>query len=104
MTGGSWIAIDAMGGDKGLEVMLAGVAAARRRMEGQRFLLVGDEAQIKAGLARHPNLSAASEIVHAPEIVASEEKPSAAIRRAKTTSMGIAIDLVKQGRAAAAQG
>lgn len=102
MTGGSWIAIDAMGGDKGLEVMLAGVAAARRRMEGQRFLLVGDEAQIRAGLERHPNLSAASEIVHAPEIVASEEKPSAAIRRARTTSMGIAIDLVKQGRAAAA--
>lgn len=102
MTERSWIAVDAMGGDKGLEVMLAGVATARRRMEGQRFLLVGDEAQIRAGLERHPNLSAASEVIHAPEIVTSDEKPSAAIRRAKTTSMGVAIDLVKQGRAAAA--
>ena len=38
----SWIAVDAMGGDEGLAVMLAGVAAARRRHDGMRFFLVGD--------------------------------------------------------------
>lgn len=102
MADGSWIAIDAMGGDEGLATMLAGVAHARRRHESMRFLLVGDEAAIRAGLESHPNLSAASEIVHAPEVVGSSDKPSQAIRRAKTTSMGIAISLVKQGRAAAA--
>ena len=102
MTTGSWIAIDAMGGDEGLDVMLAGVAEARRRFEGTHFFLVGDEAKIAAGLKRHPNLTANSEIVHAPDVVAGDEKPRAALRRAKTTSMGIAIDLVKQGRAAAA--
>ncbi|WP_288409055.1 phosphate acyltransferase PlsX [uncultured Sphingomonas sp.] len=102
MADGSWIAIDAMGGDEGLATMLAGVAHARRRHESMRFLLVGDETAIRAGLESHPNLSAASEIVHAPEVVGSSDKPSQAIRRAKTTSMGIAINLVKQGRAAAA--
>jgi len=102
MTIASRIAVDAMGGDEGLAVMLAGVARARRRFEGMQFLLVGDEAAIRAGLEHHPNLTAASEIVHAPEVVASDEKPSQAIRRAKTTSMGVAIDLVKQGRAGAA--
>jgi len=102
MADGSWIAIDAMGGDEGLATMLAGVAHARRRHESMRFLLVGDEAAIRAGLESHPNLSAASEIVHAPEVVGSSDKPSQAIRRAKTTSMGVAINLVKQGRAAAA--
>ena len=96
------IAIDAMGGDDGLRVMLAGVARARRAAEGTRFLLVGDETAIAKGLDVHPNLKAASEIVHAPEIVSSSEKPSVAIRRAKKPSLGIAIDLVKQGRAAAA--
>ncbi|RSV34474.1 phosphate acyltransferase, partial [Sphingomonas sp. ABOLD] len=30
----SWIAVDAMGGDEGLAVMLAGVAQARRRNPG----------------------------------------------------------------------
>ena len=102
MSDSSWIAVDAMGGDEGLAVMLAGVARARRRHEGMRFLLVGDETAIKAGLATHPNLTQASEIVHAPEVVASGETAGRALRRAKTTSMGIAIDLVKQGRAGAA--
>ncbi|MDO7841654.1 phosphate acyltransferase PlsX [Sphingomonas immobilis] len=101
MTNGSRIAVDAMGGDEGLAVMLAGVARARRRFEEMRFILVGDEAAIVEGLKNHPNLSAASEIVHAPEVVGSSEKPSQAIRRAKKTSMGIAIDMVKQGRASA---
>jgi len=102
MTNSSRIAVDAMGGDEGIPVMLAGVAAARRRFEGMQFLLVGDETQIREGLKAHPNLTAASEIVHAPDVITASDKPSQAIRRAKTTSMGIAIDLVKQGKAGAA--
>ena len=102
MSNSSRIAVDAMGGDEGLAVMLAGVARARRRFEDMRFILVGDEAQITEGLKSHPNLTAHSEIVHAPEVVGSSDKPSQAIRRAKTTSMGVAIDMVKQGRAGAA--
>jgi phosphate acyltransferase len=102
MTSPIRIAVDAMGGDVGLAVMLAGTARARRRFEGMEFLLVGDESRIREGLANHPNLTAASEIVHAPDVISADEKPSQAIRRAKTTSMGIAIDLVKQGRAGAA--
>jgi len=102
MSDSSVIAIDAMGGDKGLEVMLAGVARARRLHDGLRFLLVGDEPAIRAGLASHPNLSQHSEVIHAADVIAGEEKPSQALRRAKTSSMGIAIDCVKRGRAGAA--
>ena len=100
--GQSTIAVDAMGGDEGLAVMLAGVAQARRRHEAMRFILVGDEAQITDGLGRHPNLRDAAEIVHAAHVIGGSDKPSQAIRRAKTTSMGLAIDLVKKGRAGAA--
>lgn len=96
------IAIDAMGGDGGLSVMVAGVADARHRFETLRFLLVGDEAAIRDALKSHPILADAVEIVHAPDSVTSNEKPSQALRRAKTTSMGVAIDLVKQGRASVA--
>ena len=42
------IAIDAMGGDVGVRMMLAGAAMARHKHEGLRFILVGDEEQIKA--------------------------------------------------------
>ena len=96
------IAIDAMGGDEGVRVMIDGAALARRRHDRFQFLLVGDEERIRAALEDHPNLAAASEILHAPEAIAGDEKPSKAIRRAKTTSMGMAINAVKQGKAGAA--
>ena len=96
------LAIDAMGGDEGLVMMLAGVDLAASRMPGLSFILVGDEAKINAALDAHPELRTRAEIAHAAEVIAGSDKPSQAIRRAKTTSMGIAIDLVKQGRAGAA--
>ncbi|MBA3053914.1 MAG: phosphate acyltransferase PlsX [Sphingomonadales bacterium] len=96
------IAVDAMGGDVGVRVMVEGAALARRRHERSKFLLVGDEARIKAALENHPNLRAASEILHAPDTISGEDRPSQALRRAKTTSMGMAVDAVKQGHAGAA--
>ena len=96
------IAVDAMGGDVGVRVMIEGAALARRRHEQSKFLLVGDQPQIEAALQDHPNLRAASEIVHAPDTISGEERPSQALRRAKSTSMGMAIDAVKKGRAGAA--
>jgi phosphate acyltransferase len=96
------IAIDAMGGDDGIRVMLAGAALARRRWPDLKFDLVGDEAAIGAALQAHPNLAAASEIVHAPDVIGGSDKPAQAIRRSKTTSMGIAIEAVKSGRAGGA--
>ncbi len=96
------IAVDAMGGDEGVRVMVEGAALARRRHERFKFLLVGDEERIKSALDNHPNLRAAAEILHAPDVVSGEEKPTQALRRAKTTSMGLAINAVKQGDAGAA--
>ncbi|WP_374530257.1 phosphate acyltransferase PlsX [Novosphingobium sp.] len=96
------IAIDAMGGDEGVRVMIEGAALARRRHDQFKFLLVGDEDRIKAALEAHPNLRAASEILHAPDVVSGDEKPTQALRRAKTTSMGLAINAVKEGAAGAA--
>lgn len=96
------IAVDAMGGDEGVRVMVEGAALARRRHDRFKFLLVGDEERIKAALEKHPNLRAASEILHAPDVISGEDKPSQALRRAKTTSMGMAINAVKAGQAGAA--
>ena len=96
------IAIDAMGGDEGVRVMIEGAALARRRHDRFKFLLVGDETRIKDALDAHPNLRVASEILHAPDVVSGEERPTQALRRAKTTSMGLAINAVKTGEAGAA--
>jgi phosphate acyltransferase len=96
------IAVDAMGGDVGPAVMCAGAALAYRRRPDLSFLLFGDESAIRAELAGHPDLAAVSEVVHTPDVIAAEDKPSQAIRRAKTTSMGRAIAAVKAGEANAA--
>ena len=96
------IAVDAMGGDEGVRVMVSGAALARRRHDKFKFLLVGDEARIKAALENHPNMREASEILHCEGVVSGEEKPTQALRRAKTTSMGLAIEAVKKGDAGAA--
>ena len=96
------IAVDAMGGDEGVRVMVEGAALARRRHDRFKFLLVGDEARIKAALETHPGMTGASEILHCEDVVSGDEKPTAALRRAKTTSMGLAVNAVKVGDAGAA--
>ena len=87
---------------QGAESVGKSAALARRRHDKFKFLLVGDETAIRAALENHPNLRGASEILHAPDVVAGDEQPTRALRRAKTTSMGMAINAVKTGHAGAA--
>ncbi len=96
------LAIDAMGGDEGPPVIVAGVALASERMPELSFRLVGDQDAIKTVLDNHPALLSRVEIVHASDVVSNEERPSQAIRKAKTSSMGIAVDMVKQRQVSAA--
>jgi len=91
------IAIDAMGGDIGPAVMIAGMARARRKDRTLRFDVYGDEALIAPELAKHQPLIEATTIHHTTDAIEASEKPSQAIRRAKTTSMGMAINAVKEG-------
>ncbi len=96
------IALDCMGGDVGPEVVIGGAALARERYPALRFQLFGREDAIREQLARHPKLAAEAQVMGIDGVVDGNEKPSAAIRRARTTSMGLAIDAVKQGTARAA--
>ncbi|WP_305096522.1 phosphate acyltransferase PlsX [Croceibacterium aestuarii] len=96
------IAVDAMGGDEGVRTVVSGAALARREHDRFNFLLVGDRARIERALEAHPNMREASEILHCEDVVGMDEKPTTALRRAKTTSMGLAIQAVKNGQAGAA--
>ena len=96
------IAIDAMGGDEGVRVMVEGAALARREHDRFKFLLVGDQQRIERALEDHPGMAGASEILHCDDVISGDELPSKAIRRAKTTSMGQAVHAVKRGEAGAA--
>jgi glycerol-3-phosphate acyltransferase PlsX len=102
MSGAPRIAIDAMGGDTGPAAMIAGAARALRKDSGLQFTFYGDERQVEAQIAEHKNLAGHAQIVHAADAIGASEKPSQAIRRARTTSMGMAINAVKEQIADAA--
>lgn len=96
------IALDAMGGDVGPAVVVAGAELARERYPSLRFRLHGQEPAIREALAHAPRVAAEAEIVHVDGVVLGTDKPSQAIRRARSTSMGLAIQAVKTGEASAA--
>ncbi len=94
------IAIDAMGGDFGPPVTVPAALAALNKHPSLHLILVGDEKVIRQklnGQAENSRLT----IQHATQQVAMDELPSQALRTKKDSSMRVAIDLVKEGRAAA---
>ena len=96
------LAIDAMGGDHGPPTVIPGLALALQRHPELRFVIFGDQAAIAPHLAKEPKLKAVCDVRHADITVMMDEKPSQALRRGRNKSgMWLAIDCVKQGRAAA---
>lgn len=93
------IAIDAMGGDIGPSVMIAGAAKAHASIDSARYIFFGDQAKIKPELEKFPEIKVHSEIRHTEKYIPSEEKPSVAVRNSKDTSMRLAIEAVRDGLA-----
>ena len=93
------IALDAMGGDHGPSVIVAGAQIAFDRHPDTEFILFGDRAKVAPLLERHPDLSA-SRLVHTDVAVRMDDKPSQALRQGRwKSSMWLAIDAVKRGEA-----
>ena len=88
------IAIDAMGGDHAPLEIVHGAALAQTEGLGQ-MVLVGDRAKIGPLLA-HTGVKGI-ELVHAPSAIAMDANPSQALRNADATSLGVAVDLVRDG-------
>ncbi len=95
------IAVDAMGGDFGSDVVVDGSVEAARSF-GIRSILVGDEATLKSRLDFHKQISDdLVQIRHASQVVTMEESPGSALRGKPQASVRVAFELVKNGEAAA---
>ncbi|MBO4620623.1 MAG: phosphate acyltransferase PlsX [Victivallales bacterium] len=96
------IAVDVMGGDYAPDAIMDGVAEALERFgNAYKLFLVGDKTRIRENLERL-SLSeedARLEIVHAAEVIGMDEHPVKAIREKRKSSITLAMDLVKAGRA-----
>jgi len=101
MTDRPVIALDVMGGDGGPATVIAAAEVAQERYPRIAYRLYGVESAIRAELARAPRVAANACVVHCSDVILGTDKPSAAVRRARTTSMGLAIAAVKAGEAQA---
>ncbi|MFC3339685.1 phosphate acyltransferase PlsX [Paracandidimonas soli] len=96
------IAIDCMGGDAGLPVTVPAALQFARRNPDTKLLLVGDSTAIRAALKDQGGLGRDwYEIIHASEVVAMDDPVEVALRRKKDSSMRVAVQSVKDGRAQA---
>jgi len=93
------VSIDAMGGDAGPGMVVAALARSVLRHPAAKFILHGDEAELKPLLAKRGKLSEHVEIRHSAEQVRMEDKPSLVLRRGRNTSMWRAIEAVKNNEA-----
>jgi len=90
-----------MGGDKAPESVVAGARLALKFFPELRFIFFGDETRIAMLIARN-KLGDISRIVHTDIEIAMHEKPSAALRQSRNSSMRLAIEAVAEGKAEAA--
>ncbi len=94
------VSLDAMGGDRGPDMVIPGVDEALARHPGVRFLLFGDEARLAPLLEAHPRVRAVAEVRHCEVSVGMDDKPSQALRRGRrVSSMWRAIEAVRDGEA-----
>ncbi len=94
------IAIDAMGGDAGTEMIIEAVSLFLKKSANTHLLLVGDEACINTalqaqGLSNHPRVA----IHHTSEVILSDDSPASVLRNKKDSSMRVAIEFVRDGKA-----
>jgi glycerol-3-phosphate acyltransferase PlsX len=95
------ISVDAMGGDRGPAVVVAGIARAAADNPGAGFLLHGPEAELAPLVARR-GLGDRCLVRDAAGVVTMDEKPSHVMRHGKGTSMWSAIESVRDGEATVA--
>lgn len=91
-----------MGGDHGLSVVVPACVQACKKNPNLNLILVGVQDKVVAALKKQGALySKQLSVVHASEQVAMDELPSFALRNKKDSSMRVALNLVKEGKAQA---
>lgn len=92
------VALDAMGGDYAPLETVKGAVDAVKELD-VNIKLVGPAEQLHAELAKYQYDKERIEIVHASEVIGTDESPTMAIRRKKDSSLVVALNLVKNGEA-----
>ena len=93
------VAVDAMGGDYAPEEIIAGAVDAVKENKEIKVLLVGQEQVVREKLSGFTYDKDQITVVHASEVIATEEPPVNAIRKKKDSSIVVGMNLVKNKEA-----
>lgn len=92
------IAIDAMGGENAPDAIVKAVLQAKTGMPETKFLLFGDKEALRK-LIPEDQINDQLGVVPTTEVIADEDEPVKAIRKKKDSSMVVAANFVKEGKA-----
>jgi phosphate acyltransferase len=91
------IAVDALGGDKAPEAIVAGAVAAAGRRPRDEIFLVGDRALVEAGIG--PDAPSNLSVRDAGDAIGMDEDPALALRTRPDASVAVAAGMVRDGEA-----
>lgn len=95
------IAIDTMGTDNGSAYFIQGIAEAMDQYDDLSFIVTGNEEELRQQIEEYGCDKTRIEILNATEEITCHDAPVDAIRRKKNSSMVLALNSVKEGKAAA---
>lgn len=93
------VALDAMGGDNAPGAIVQGAVDAVNANNNVKVMLVGIEDVVRQELSKFDYNEAQIEVVNATEVIETAEPPVMAIRKKKDSSIVVALELVKAGKA-----
>lgn len=88
--------LDCFGGDHSPQANVEGAVMALSENADVELVLTGDAEKIKAELAKYEYDASRVEIVHAPDVIGCDEKPTEAIKKRKESSLVRAVELLKE--------
>jgi len=95
------LAVDAMGGDHGPKITVPASINALTKYDQLHIILVGDKELIEKELQKNKYTNTRLSIQHTSEVVEMDESPQSALKNKKDSSMRVAINLIKEGKAQA---
>ena len=95
------IALDAMGGDNAPEAIVEGAIRGLRRFKDIEILLAGPEEKLSALIAGANDVKDRIRIENATQVIGMDESPMMAVRAKKDSSLVVAMNAVREGRAGA---
>lgn len=94
------LAIDAMGGDQGPQVVIPGISYARKICKDVFFLIYGNPNVLEPLIAQHLGGFKDYKLIATEQIIPNDMLPSVALRK-RDSSMRLAVEAVKSGEAEA---